>query len=59
MKTYAIEDYDKKHVDILAAALEKAFKSVDCDLRCFDWLSYRPDYWIKKEEAKWKDNLHV
>ena len=48
--------YTEKDVDVLAKALKKAFKSVGCDLCCFDWLSYRPDYWIKKEEEKWKEN---
>ena len=43
---------EEKSVNIMASALEQAFKSVGCDLRCFDWLSYRPDYWIKKEEEK-------
>lgn len=43
---------EKRSIIILAKALEKAFNSVGCDLRCFDWLSYRPDYWIKKEEEK-------
>lgn len=46
--------YNKSHVKILAEALEKAFKSVGCDLRCFDWLSYRPDYWIEKEKENGK-----
>ena len=48
--------YSNIDVEILANALEKAFKSVNCDLRCFDWLSYKPDYWIRKEEEKWKGN---
>ena len=41
--------YNEKDVAILAEGLEKAFKSVGRNLNCFDWLSYRPDYWIKKE----------
>jgi len=43
---------EKRSIIILAKALEKAFNSVGCDLRCFDWLSYRPDYWIKKNKNK-------
>ena len=46
---------EKRSIIILAKALEKAFNSVGCDLRCFDWLSYRPDYWIKKEEENGKE----
>ena len=45
---------EKRSIIILAKALEKAFNSVGCDLRCFDWLSYRPDYWIKKERNNGK-----
>ena len=41
--------YEQRHVDILAQALKEAFLGVGCDLRCFDWLSYRPDYYIEKE----------
>jgi len=46
--------YNELDASILAEGLEKAFNSVGCDLRCFDWLSYRPDYWIKKEEENGK-----
>lgn len=41
------------NVDILAMALKDAFletsKNLGVSLKCFDWLSYRPDYWHERE----------
>lgn len=39
--------YSEEMVETLAEALRDAFNSVGCDLRCFDWLSYRPDFYIE------------
>lgn len=44
--------HDDRDIEILADALKKAFKKVDCDLRCFDWLSYNPDFYIKQQDKK-------
>lgn len=45
MKEFKYTDED---INILSTALKNAFNSVDCDNRCFDWLSYNPDKYIKK-----------
>ena len=42
-KQGATFEYDKNDVEVLALALEKAFKQVGCNIRCFDWLNYSPD----------------
>lgn len=41
---------------ILAESLEKAFlqscDTLDCDLKCFDWLNYNPDFHFVQQVKK-------
>jgi hypothetical protein len=39
--------YSEEMVEIFAKALRDAFNSVGYDWRCFDWLSYRPDFYLE------------
>lgn len=35
-------------VNIFTSAIENALDEIDFDVRCLDWLSYNPDYFIEK-----------
>jgi hypothetical protein len=39
--------YSEEMVETFAKALRDAFNSVGCDWRCFDWLIYRPDFYVE------------
>lgn len=41
--------YDENDIAILANALLKAFEQIP-DIRCLDWLSYRPDFYRNKKK---------
>ena len=42
----------KEITTVLSTELERAFKSTGCDMRCFDWLSYNPDFYIQQKTKK-------
>ncbi len=46
-KCYRLSD-----VVVLTESLKKAIDSVGCDLRCFDWMSYNPDFHINNQTKK-------
>ena len=37
-----------KLIDAFSVALEETFEEIEFPLECLDWLSYNPDYHIKK-----------
>jgi len=39
-------------VDSLRLALESSCKQLDFDLRCLDWFSYTPDFFIEQRNKK-------
>ncbi len=45
-------EYNEIELRILANAIEAACNTVGCDLRCFDWMSYNPDFYRKQERKK-------
>ena len=55
-----MSDNNKKHEEnsakILAESLEKAFlqscDTLGCDLKCFDWLNYNPDFHFSQQVKK-------
>jgi hypothetical protein len=48
----AVFKYDENDINILANALGEAFKQVSRDMRCFDWLSYNPDFYRNQKDKK-------
>lgn len=42
----------KDIAEAVAAALTEACEKVDFDLRCIDWFSFNPDFYIKQQEIK-------
>lgn len=45
-------DYSRKELKIFANVIEDSCRSVGCDLRCFDWMSYNPDFYRNQEKKK-------
>lgn len=39
-------------VEAWASALHKACNNLDFDVRCIDWLSYNPDFFIEQKNLK-------
>ena len=48
------EFQEKSHllVEALGAALESACEKLGFDLRCLDWFSYNPDFFIEQKNQK-------
>jgi len=50
------EKHIKEKEDILSeafsVALNTALSAINCDLRCIDWLSYNPDFFIDKQNTE-------
>lgn len=45
-------DYNERDLKVLADAIKKSCNSVGCDLRCFDWMSYNPDFYREQGSKK-------
>ena len=46
------DDNSPALVSAFAAAIESACKTLDFDLRCIDWFSYTPDFFIEQKNIK-------
>lgn len=42
----------KELVEAFAKAIEKATQKIDFDLKCLDWFSYNPDFYIREKDIK-------
>lgn len=43
---------ETKLVQTLESALETSCANLDFDLRCLDWFSYNPDFYIEQKSKK-------
>ena len=52
MKQYNFDPNSLELVQAWSASIEKASQKLDFDVRCLDWFSYNPDFFIEQRDRK-------